>query len=241
MKYDLSKKPTKGAMRTLDALSCAMFTLLSKKGFEDITVNEICDMTSYPRATFYNYFDDKFDLLNYCWHILDQQIHLEEYEKMDPRESLYIYFDRIYDVVESSNEIIKKILSNNTESGYMFNSFKIYMNAKVRETFQKCSLTPHYQIPSEIVSDHYSNTLLLILEWVFWKKEHCDKESAHKYLKYLLDGLSIQTDKKTSWALIEPGGQQDFENKQIHHLYFECIRESKKNAKIALTNTQFKQ
>ena len=67
MKYDITKRATKGAQRTLEAFSGTMFELLSRKSFEEITVNELCQQSNYPRATFYNYFDDKYDLLNYCW------------------------------------------------------------------------------------------------------------------------------------------------------------------------------
>lgn len=49
MKYDLSKPVTRGAKRTLDALSGAMFLLLSEKSFEEITVGELCEQAQYPR------------------------------------------------------------------------------------------------------------------------------------------------------------------------------------------------
>ena len=57
----------------------------------EITVGELCKCANYPRATFYNYFDDKFDLLNYCWIGLTQEIHLEEYHHMAHEEALYIF------------------------------------------------------------------------------------------------------------------------------------------------------
>ena len=76
MKYDLSKPITRGAKRTLDALNGAMFLLLSEKSFEELTVGELCEQAQYPRATFYNYFDDKYDLLNYCWLSLAEKIGL---------------------------------------------------------------------------------------------------------------------------------------------------------------------
>lgn len=189
MKYDLSKTPTKGAQRTLKAFSEVMFLLISEKSFEEISANEICDRSGYPRATFYNYFDDKYDLLNYCWLLLSEMIRLDEYEQMNPSESMYIYFDRIYNVAEENSRLIQRILNGNTETGYMFNSFKIFMGKKMRETFQSCPLSDRYPIPKEIVADHYSNTLLLVLEWVFWNGEHCSKETAHQYLRYLLRNL----------------------------------------------------
>ena len=52
MKYDLSKSITRGAKRTLDALSGSMFFLLSEKSFEEITVGALCEQAQYPRATF---------------------------------------------------------------------------------------------------------------------------------------------------------------------------------------------
>lgn len=91
MKYDIRKKTTKGAERTLSAFSNTMFGLLSTNPFEEITVNELCRQSNYPRATFYNYFDDKYDLLNYCWYTIGSQLHLKEYAELDPEESLYIF------------------------------------------------------------------------------------------------------------------------------------------------------
>lgn len=189
MKYDITQKQTRGAKRTLDAFSNEMFSLLSKKTFEDIAVNEICDQTNYPRATFYNYFDDKYDLLNYCWLCLAGMIRLDEYDCLNPDDTLYIYFDRVYDFTEANRVIIQKILQNNLEIGYMFSSFRTFMNTQIRKIFKDCSSTAHYKIPWEIVADHYSNTLMLIWQWCFEKDLSCSKEDAHEYLRYLVGKL----------------------------------------------------
>ena len=84
MKYDLNKKQSLGAKRTLDTFSKTLFLLLTKKAFEKINVNEICSTASIPRATFYNYFEDKYDLMNYCWYTLTLEIHLEDYKEIAP-------------------------------------------------------------------------------------------------------------------------------------------------------------
>jgi AcrR family transcriptional regulator len=39
--------------------------LLLEKDFEDITINELCDLAEVRRATFYKHFDDKRDFLRY--------------------------------------------------------------------------------------------------------------------------------------------------------------------------------
>jgi AcrR family transcriptional regulator len=74
MKYDLSKKLTIGTSRTLTSLQKAMLTLLAVKSFEEISVQELCEKAMLPRATFYNYFDDKYDLLGYCFLTVHKQI-----------------------------------------------------------------------------------------------------------------------------------------------------------------------
>ena len=52
MKYDLSKKTNRFAERTLKDFSETLFSLLEKKKFEDITVNELCSVCNYPRIIF---------------------------------------------------------------------------------------------------------------------------------------------------------------------------------------------
>lgn len=189
MKYDITKKTTKGAERTLEAFSGTMFELLSMKSFEKITVNELCQRSNYPRTTFYNYFDDKYDLLNYCWYSIGRHIHLEQYAELDPEESLYIFFDRAYDFASTYLLNIQRILKFNSMDSFLINHFRGYLGTQMREIFQQSSCKNHYKIPYEIIADHYCNTLLLILEWSFLKGKGCSKDQAHEYLKYLLDAL----------------------------------------------------
>ncbi len=189
MKYDIRKKSTRGAKRTLDAFSSILFELLSEKPFEEITVNELCERANYPRATFYNYFDDKYDLLNYCWYTIGRQIHLEQYAELDPEECLYVFFDRIYDFASAYTKIIRRILKFNPEETFLLNHFRGYLGKQMREIFRHSPCREHYKIPYEIIADHYSNTVYLILEWSFLRGKDCSKAQAHEYLKYLLGAL----------------------------------------------------
>ncbi len=47
------------------AMSRGMRTLMSEKKFDDITVAEICEVSAVSRRTFYRYFQDKYELLNF--------------------------------------------------------------------------------------------------------------------------------------------------------------------------------
>lgn len=189
MKYDITKPLTKGAKRTLGAFSREIFVLLSEKSFEEITVGQLCEAAQYPRATFYNYFDDKYDLLGYCWQTLAEQVELRDYHHAEENEMLYLYFDRIYDFTKQNEAVIHEVLLHNSETGYMFSSFRNFLNNKMRFIFKSCPEAMQKDIPNELLADHYSNTLFLVWQWATIKKSDCTKEQARKYLCSLVGNL----------------------------------------------------
>ena len=54
-----SKKEDLRVRKTKKALFDAFMSLLAKKPYEDITINELCDAADVRRATFYKHYSDK--------------------------------------------------------------------------------------------------------------------------------------------------------------------------------------
>lgn len=54
----------KRKIKTRRDIEQALLTLLTKKSFRQITVNDICEKSLTSRSTFYDHYDDKYDLLN---------------------------------------------------------------------------------------------------------------------------------------------------------------------------------
>ena len=113
MKYDLSKKQTQGARRTLRAFSNALVALLEQKPFESIQVNELCQACMIPKSTFYNYFDDKFDLLNYLFQRWEEQIYPEVSQIGDPSQRAQEVLRRLLDTVEQHQDVLNHIRIHN--------------------------------------------------------------------------------------------------------------------------------
>ena len=56
--------------RTQEAIFAAFNRLIAKENFDKITINKICEEADVSRATFYRYFIDKYDVMNYNYRLL---------------------------------------------------------------------------------------------------------------------------------------------------------------------------
>lgn len=186
MKFDLNNKTNRFAQRTLAAFSGALMELLESKPFEKITVNEICDACNYPRATFYNYFDDSYDLLNYCWTAMSREVKIADYPDMQPEERLYIIFDRIYDYFDAYRERLKRIRAVNPQDGALVISCMLFIRQQAVDIMLHTPCTQRYEIPFRLVAEHYCNTMQLVIEWSFMRGEIQSKQEAERCLRYLL-------------------------------------------------------
>ncbi len=99
---------------------------------------------------------------------------------------LYLFFDRIYNFTKENSELVGRVLYHNPEVGYMFSSFRNFLNSQMRRIFKDCPDALHKDIPNELLADHYSNTQFLVWQWSAVKHDECSKETAHAYLKQLL-------------------------------------------------------
>lgn len=189
MKYDLNNKTNRFAQRTLLAFSTTLMKILETKEFEKITVGEICDACNYPRATFYNYFDDSYDLLNYCWIAMMKEIKVDDYPDMVPEERIYIIFDRVYDYFKFYQKRLQKIMMFNLLDGALVMSCNLFVKQQTNRIMMDCPCGNVHMIPHELMAEHYSNTLQLIIEWCFLRKKIDSKEDALKYLRYLLQNI----------------------------------------------------
>ena len=78
----LSDKASRFAKRALADFSETMIVMLSDMPLEEISVQKICDVCNYPRSTFYNYFDDIYDLMDYCWIVIMKDMDVEKYQNV---------------------------------------------------------------------------------------------------------------------------------------------------------------
>lgn len=188
MKYDLNKKMTLGAKRVLDAFSNALLHALVHERFENITVGELCEYAKYPRATFYNYFDDKYDLLSYCVSRVFREINIDDYDAIAEDQRLHVFFERFYDLAEAHRDIVEQIFQHDINN-LLFSCITIQLNTVVQKFVADCERMNRSAIPNSMISQHYTNTIMLVVQSCIVQNHSSTKEQALYYLDYFLKGI----------------------------------------------------
>lgn len=189
MKYDFSKKLTIGATRTLHSLVRAMLSSLCEKSFEDITVGELCEKAMLPRATFYNYFDDKYDLLEYCFMAARQQLDSGCQDAGTCEKRMNILMENCFDFLDQNIEAVQNILKNNQPNQYFINQLRFYLFSNMVAAFKANPDSHRFRVPQEMAANLYSQVILIILEWKYITKKECSKAQAKEYLQQMVRGI----------------------------------------------------
>lgn len=195
MKLDQVDKTKSFTKRLLNDFSGALLSLLQEKKLESITIAELCAKTNYPRSTFYNYFEDIYALMDYCWEALGSRIKIDDFQSIDHSERTLALFSMAYDFMEENRSSIDKLLKNNRADGAMLRSFGRYIKQIIYRMVSECEFSYKYPVPNEIIAKHYSNTVQMILTSCFMDKT-ITKQEAITYLDFLLGTLEEASTRK---------------------------------------------
>lgn len=192
MKYDFTKKLTIGASRTLYSLRQAMLSFLAEKSFEEISVGELCEKAMLPRATFYNYFDDKYDLLEYCFMFVRKQLDSDWQGKGTCSMRMNALMENCFDFLDKNIEMVEKILKNNQPNQYLIHQIRFYLLSGMLDAFKGNPDSHRFKVPPEMAANLYSQAVLIILEWKYLNKKECSKAQAKEYLQQMVSGIDAK-------------------------------------------------
>ncbi|MBQ1595864.1 MAG: TetR family transcriptional regulator, partial [Clostridia bacterium] len=124
MKLDHRAELTTGQKRTTNIIVSAFFLLLSRKNFDNISVQEICRNSLIPRSTFYNYFDDKYDVVRWAFWRTMHELYPDLYKKMNHYDNIDYDAEAIYGFIEKYKTIFRKIAVQNPMYGSLHRLFR---------------------------------------------------------------------------------------------------------------------
>lgn len=172
-------------VKTKKNLYQSLLLIMKDKPFEEIKVSDICEKALVNRSTFYNHFEDKYELLYSLIQDLKESLtnDLNQNENLDNTKNYYMKMIELFlDHVDENIKIYSAIIRNNK------NSIVIDMISDTIETDIKSKLTNTLitTIPSDFISKFYIGAIINVgLEYLRNPKKY-SKKDVLKYLNELL-------------------------------------------------------
>ena len=165
-------------IKTKKNLYDALILLMKQTNFENIKVADICKYALVNRSTFYNHYQDKYDLLDDMLTNLKNKIfNLNNYQDI---KSYYLsFFSALLDYINEHKKSFTNILINN-KNGIMID---ILLNKLVKDILDNTKLKE-----KEIVVKFYlGGTIYLITEYL--NRDKYTKKDMLDYLDKLIQDI----------------------------------------------------
>lgn len=183
----MKKKEDLRVIKTKKSIYEGLLQLMKDKSFEEIKVSEICQAAIVNRSTFYDHFNDKYELLA----TLIQDLEEELVEKLNEKRTFSTIKEYYMSMIETLFQHISKNISiyssiiKTNNNGIASDMFRDAMLADVEnrlESFVQTSM----EIPVGIVSIFYVSAVINVcIEYVKQPNKYSMEEILH-YLDQLI-------------------------------------------------------
>ena len=151
--------------------------LMEEKPFEDIKVTDICNKALVNRSTFYDHFNDKYELfesyVKYIGELCDEKINLKV--SADNLNDLYIeYIKLLVDEIESNFEFYKVVFKNNYNSVIKKSLIDIFTEKIVNTLLKEYKFADSYILKLGVY--FYVSGAIDLIEYGFYNDLPFDKK-----------------------------------------------------------------
>jgi len=160
----------------------AFVDLLTEKGFDKITINDIAERANINRGTVYLHYVDKFDLLDKCIETYVEPLIQYCANTADPNASA-IVLQNMFEYLEKNLTIYKLFLSNEV-AGFFRN--RIY--ATISQALDINALRPENNALSSDATIHFfTSGFIGVLEWWVTNSMPCNVREITEQLMFLIE------------------------------------------------------
>jgi len=175
--------------RTHKLLVDAMFSLIDKKGFDDISVSEICERAMVHRATFYKHFEDKYRFFEFCIERkLDELFpSLTDEKLLGTKEYFMGIVEKVLDFLDANRKVVRQIFNatnSNTITDAIQNAVRLEIGKKLSESE---AAGVKYRLPVHILGEYYTGALIALAKWWILSGTKLTKEEMAGYIDVLVD------------------------------------------------------
>lgn len=161
-----------GSLITKKTIANALRQLLKKESFEKVTVRDIMRQCHMRRQTFYNYFQDKFELVSWIYY----EEAIENIQDYMNYENTAMIIERIFTYLYENQDFYTKVLeftSQNSLSDYLLEQTKHLISQWVEELVETGDLSISNEF-ADFLSDFYSHAIVgVAIKWLY---DHCPEK-----------------------------------------------------------------
>lgn len=178
--------------KTYKALIDAFLQLLQTKRFENITINELCELAMVRRATFYKHFADKYEFFTFFVQWIQNEFRNRFAHKEQDRNGVSPYIDIIrfaLDFLDENETLVHSVMESNAFPLLLdLISEQIILDVKERlQTDQNNG--KELLLSPELMAFSYTGALLNILRWWIGHKNQMSKEEIVAQIQKVFDKL----------------------------------------------------
>ena len=181
MKLDFRAELTMSQKRTTKIIVETMFLLLTKKSFEEITVREICRIGLIPNSTFYNYFEDKYDVLRWAFFKEVYRYYPEVDIVMNHYDNIDKCADAVCDFIEEYKGVLTRVAKKNPINGAFYQIISQCCYDFGLMIAKNCTRDKNFDYPYEVVFSNYVNGVLGVLSQTFYNGNTYSRKQIHTY------------------------------------------------------------
>jgi len=176
--------------RTHKLLVEAMFSLIDKKTFDDISVSEICERAMVHRATFYKHFEDKYRFFEFCIERKLEELFpslADEKLLLSPKEYFMGMVIKVLDFLDTNRKVVRQIFdatNSNTITDAIQNAVKLEISKKLIES-EASGIK--YRMPVHILGEYYTGALIALAKWWILSGTKLTKDELAGYIAILID------------------------------------------------------
>lgn len=176
--------------RTLKNLTGALVDLLREKPLEKITIQELTEEAMISRGTFYNYFYDKYDLLNFFWEGIQWEID-PGFEASDLaldgyQEYMDLLLRNLIKYLSKEKQLYQSIMVNN-ENNLFSQNMHDYIEGEILTKLKRGGGGQfEYAVPIELIATVYANTMVTIGKWWLKHGENYSEDDVYEFFNKLV-------------------------------------------------------
>ena len=180
--------------KTRAAIFSAFTTLLARKNYSKITVQEIIDTANVGRTTFYAHFETKDDLLKALCeelfgHIIDSAMDCTHthglYSDQKAPESVFCHL--LQHLQENDKNIIGLLSCESSEIFLRY--FKNSLNELIRSQFLHHSLKNTPDIPQDFLINHISGSFVEMVLWWIQNRMEPSPPELDRYFRAVIEPI----------------------------------------------------